>query len=99
MSGVILVIIAAISRIAGFERAGLVIFVASWFVLVIHLSLSVNANFRHNKFICLREFGRLGVISAIIMKMLELPFVFPVMIFAGLMYAGGYFGARKEHEY
>jgi|GEM_PF-4801328 len=92
IAGVGLVIIAAIIKITGFKNFGLALFIVSWIVLAIHFSLRLKSNFRHYKYICLRDLGRLGVVSAMIMRLLDAPFVLPVMILSGLIYAGGYFG-------
>lgn len=93
MVGVALVIIAFIVKIAGLFNFGLALFILSWIVLGIHFALRLKSNFRNYKYICIRDLGRFGVVSAIIMRLLDLPFVLPVMILSVFMYAGGYFGA------
>lgn len=98
MVGVILVMVASIVKIAGFRVVGLALFIVSWLTLVIHFALRLKSNFKFHKYMCLRDFGRLGVVTAIIMKLLDLPFVLPVMILSGMIYAGGYFGAWITHS-
>ena len=91
MTGVVLVIIAAVIKITGFKDFGLALFIVSWIMLTIHFSFRLKSNFRHYKYLCLRDLGRLGVVSAIIMRLLDVPFIFPVIFLSGLIYAGGYF--------
>lgn len=92
MAGLGLVIIAALLRIFDIDRFGNVLFVIAWAIMLVHFVLKVVSNFRFHRRMCVRDLGRLGVITAIMLQMLHLPFALYLMIASGIIYAVGFFG-------
>jgi hypothetical protein len=72
------------------------IFIWAWLILVTHFALRLVSNMRHYPLVCLRDFGRLAVITGVMLKIMALPFALPSLIAGGVIYGIGYFVSWKS---
>ena len=99
MVGIVLITAAAILRIVHVEAWALTLFAVAWGIMFVHFLLKVFSNHRFYRKMCVRDLGRLGVVTAVTMRIFEMDFALWVMVTSGVVYAFGFFGAWGPDEH